>query len=170
LAAALAAALAALVVAARAGAAGAGARVTVHKTALGSVLATAQGRTLYMFAVDKHGKSACYGACAKFWPPLLTSARPVAGAGVKSALLGTTVRKDGTRQVTYAGRPLYRFAEDMRSGQAKGEGVNAAGGLWWAVSPTGALVKKAQAAAPAQTTTTGTTTSGGYGSGYGRGY
>lgn len=157
---ALATVLAALVVAAQAVAAG-GAQVKLGKTSLGSVLVDAKGRTLYMFTADKHGKSACYGQCATYWPPLLAGSAAVRGSGVEASLLGTTKRRDGKLQVTYHGRPLYRFASDVKAGQTNGEGINHFGGLWWAVSRSGAEVKKA--AAPASTTTT--SSGGGYGSG-----
>ena len=160
---ALAAALAALVVATQAAAAG-GVQVKLGKTSLGSVLVDAKGRTLYLFTADKNGKSACYGQCAKFWPPLLAGSAAVRGSGVEASLLGTTKRRDGTLQVTYHGWPLYRFAPDVKAGQTAGEGINHFGGLWWAVSRSGAEVKKA--APPASTTTT-TSSGGGYGNGYG---
>jgi predicted lipoprotein with Yx(FWY)xxD motif len=150
--------LAALVVAVSASAAGSGVRVDVRKTALGRVLVTAQGRTLYLFAPDKHGKSTCYGSCATYWPPLLTSAKPSAGAGVTASMLGTTKRSDGKLQVTYDHHPLYRYAADAKAGQTSGEGVNASGGLWWAVSPAGAAVHKSSSSS-----------SGGGGGGHGGG-
>jgi predicted lipoprotein with Yx(FWY)xxD motif len=117
------------------------AKVGVAKTPIGTVLVTGQGRTLYMFAADKHGQSACYSQCAHYWPPLLTSGKPVAGQGAKAALLGTIRRKNGELQVTYSGHPLYRYISDTSAGQAGGQGLNLSGGLWWAVSPSGALDK-----------------------------
>jgi predicted lipoprotein with Yx(FWY)xxD motif len=132
----------AMFAAAHASAAGTGTKVGVAKTAIGTVLATGQGRTLYMFAADKNGKSACYGQCAHYWPPLLTSGKPTAGTGAKASLLGTTRRKDGKLQVTYSGHPLYRYVSDTKAGQANGQGLNLSGGLWWALSPSGALDKK----------------------------
>jgi predicted lipoprotein with Yx(FWY)xxD motif len=165
-AAALVGAIAATVVATHAQAATSKAQVKTATSPLGKILVDARGRTLYMFAVDKGGKSACYGECAKFWPPLLTSAMHPVGANVKPALLGTTVRKDGKLQVTYNHRPLYLFLKDTRAGQMNGQGLNASGGLWWVMSPTGAVVKKTVSTSPAPppaTTTTGTTTGGGGG-------
>src|ERR1051325_9060934 len=131
-------------------------RVNVRTTSLGKILVTTQGRTLFLFAPDKRGKSVCYGSCATYWPPLLVSGRPTAGAGVKSSLLGTTVRKDGKHQVTYNGHPLYTYVGDATAGKTKGQGLNLSGGLWWVVSPAGTAVK--------------TTTSGGGGGGYGGSY
>ena len=56
-----------------------GALVALRKTALGKVLVDARGHTLYLFKKDKRGRSACYGACATYWPPLLSPAKPRAG-------------------------------------------------------------------------------------------
>ena len=62
--------------------------VTLHTTKVGKVLATRAGMTLYLFRVDKSGKSACYGQCATYWPPLLKKGALTAGTGVKAKLLG----------------------------------------------------------------------------------
>jgi predicted lipoprotein with Yx(FWY)xxD motif len=135
---------------------GAKGTVDLHKTSLGKVLATKSGMTLYLFMADrKRGKSACYGQCATYWPPLLSAHKPTVGAGLKAKLLGTIKRKNGTRQVTYAGHPLYRFKLDKKAGQVAGEGQDFFGGLWWGVSAAGKAVKHAS---PAGTTTGATTT------------
>ncbi|HEV2590873.1 MAG TPA: hypothetical protein VGU02_03170 [Gaiellaceae bacterium] len=145
------------------------ATVQIKATSLGKVLVNANGHTLYLFMHDKSGKSSCTGQCAKFWPPLTVTAKPVAGAGVKASMLGWTKRSDGKMQVTYNHHPLYLFAEDKRGGEVTGEGIDHFGGLWWAVSARGAAVKKTSA--PATTTTddstTSTTTTSGGGGGYG---
>jgi predicted lipoprotein with Yx(FWY)xxD motif len=117
--------------------ASAGAVVKTHKTSLGVILVDTRGRTLYMFTKDKRNKSSCSGQCATFWPPLTTRGKPVAGPGAKASLLGTTKRSDGHMQVTYEGHPLYRFAQDAKAGQTNGEGLNAFGAKWYAVSPSG---------------------------------
>jgi predicted lipoprotein with Yx(FWY)xxD motif len=157
-----------LVFALLAGAALAAARVTVsvRSTPLGRVLAAANGHTLYVYKADTGKTSNCYGVCASFWPPLLATGAPIAGAGVQRGLLGTTKRKDGRLQITYAGRPLYVFSHDTKAGQTNGEDFQHS---WWAVSPTGARVKpKASPGAtytpaPAPTTTQTITTDPGYG-------
>ena len=138
----LAGAVAALLSVSVASATGTGAKVDVAKTSIGKIIVTAQGHTLYMFAADKHGKSACYGQCAHYWPPLLTSGTPRAGTGAQASLLGTTKRTDGKLQVTYNGHPLYRYISDTKPGQTSGQGLNLSGGLWWALTPAGALDKK----------------------------
>jgi predicted lipoprotein with Yx(FWY)xxD motif len=109
-------------------------------TKLGNTLVTASGRTLYLFAKDKNGKSSCTGQCASFWPPLLTSGKPRAGAGIKASLLGTTKRSNGQLQVTYNHHPLYTFVKDKAKGQTNGEGVDAYGAHWYAVSPAGSKI------------------------------
>jgi predicted lipoprotein with Yx(FWY)xxD motif len=104
---------------------------------LGRILVDRHGRTLYLFAKDKHGKSACSGLCAGYWPALTTKGKPKAISGVRKALLGTTRRSDGRMQVTYRGHPLYRFSGDTGAGQTSGEGLTDFGGGWWVVSPAG---------------------------------
>lgn len=131
-------------------------RVTLHKTKLGKVLATSSGRTLYLFLADKHGKSACYGQCATFWPPLMKKGKVSAAAGVKANLLGTTKRKNGKRQVTYKGHPLYLYKLDKSSGQVSGQGQDFFGGKWYVVSGAGQAIKAAPPAGGG--TTTGSTT------------
>ena len=132
--------------------------VELGKTPLGRVLIDVRGRSLYLFEKDKHGKSACYGACAAYWPPLLSTAKPRPGKGVRASLLGLTRRSDGKRQVTYAGHPLYTFVGDTRATQTTGEGLTDFGGAWDVVSATGRAVEP---------TTSG---SGGTGNGYGGSY
>jgi len=118
----------------------AGTVVSTAKTSLGRILVNSRGRTLYLFAKDTNGKSHCTGMCATFWPPLITSGNPRAGADTRASLLGTTRRADGRRQVTYNHHPLYTFVKDKREGQTNGEGLNAFGANWYAVSPAGARV------------------------------
>ena len=132
-------------------------RVTLHKTKIGNVLATSSGRTLYLFMKDKNGKSACYGQCATYWPPLMKKGALRAGAGVKASLLGTTKRKNGKAQVTYKGHPLYLFKLDHAAGQIAGQRQNFFGGKWYAVSASGAANTKAPPAGGGTSTSTTTT-------------
>ena len=103
------------------------------------MLVGANGRTLYLFTADKSAKSACYGQCATYLPPLIAG-KPTAGAGLKTSKLGTTRRKDGKLQLTYSGHPLYYFAVDKKAGDIKGQGYVHFGGTWWTVSAAGAKV------------------------------
>jgi predicted lipoprotein with Yx(FWY)xxD motif len=112
---------------------------------VGTVLVDGKGFTLYLFVPDDHSShSRCTGICAAAWPPLTLPqgvASALAGHGVRSSLLGTTLRSDGTRQVTYDGWPLYRYAIDAAPGQDAGQGLNNLGGLWYVVSPRGVPVR-----------------------------
>ena len=119
-----------------------GTAINVGTTGLGQVLVDSNGQTVYLFLADQGTASACNSAsCVQYWPPVLTSAAPVAGAGVNGSLLGTTARADGTTQVTYGGHPLYRFISDKKAGDATGQGVTAFGAPWYVVSPSGALIR-----------------------------
>jgi predicted lipoprotein with Yx(FWY)xxD motif len=117
--------------------AGSGAVVKVGPSSLGRVLVDAHGKTLYMWAHDMSSKSTCYGDCAQYWPPFVTSSKPVALAGANAGLLGTSKRTDGRTQVTYAGHPLYSFVQDAKPGDVKGEGLTGFGGRWDPVSVAG---------------------------------
>jgi predicted lipoprotein with Yx(FWY)xxD motif len=110
----------------------------------GSVLVGPTGRTLYRYTLDSKHVNKCSGnpGCNPYWPPLLVpaGAKPSAGAGVSAALLGTLKIPHGKVQVTYAGYPLYYFAQDKKAGQANGEGFD---NQWYVVNAKAALVKKA---------------------------
>jgi predicted lipoprotein with Yx(FWY)xxD motif len=124
----------------------------------GTVLATAQGFTLYWFAPDSSSKSVCNGQCAVFWPPLL--GKPTAASGVNlTGKWGTITRADGKTQATYDGHPLYLYKADTAAGMDAGNGVNASGGLWWAMTPAG---NKLTAVSSGSSSTSGSG-SGGYG-------
>jgi predicted lipoprotein with Yx(FWY)xxD motif len=111
--------------------------VSAAQTNLGKVIVDSKGFTLYLFKKDKGTTSSCYGPCAEFWPPLTTEGKPQSGEGAMAAKLGTTQRKDGTEQVTYAGHPLYTYEEDKKPGDTKGNDLNIFGGQWYAVFPSG---------------------------------
>ena len=122
--------------------------VRVVNSHLGKILVNSPGHTLYMFKKDKGTKSSCNGACAKAWPPLRTSRKPVVGSGASASKAGTTKRSDGTRQVTYNGHPLYTFVKDTKAGQTNGEGLTAFGGSWSALSPAGSRASSNHKAKP----------------------
>ena len=113
------------------------AAVTTARTGLGRVVADGNGRTLYLFEKDTATRSACSGTCAVYWPPLLTGGGAVVAKGVQRSLLGTIRRPDGTRQVSYAGHPLYLFSGDTGRGQTNGEGLHDFGAGWYALTPSG---------------------------------
>jgi predicted lipoprotein with Yx(FWY)xxD motif len=138
-------AVAAIVTAFATAAGSSGTVVKLGTTNLGRVVVDVHGKTLYIWAHDKTSKSTCNGDCAEYWPPLLTRGKPIATGGANAALLGTTRRKDGRLQVTYAGHPLYYFVQDSKAGQTKGEGLTGFGGRWDPVSAVGTAVRKKSA-------------------------
>ena len=117
------------------------ARVSAANSSLGKIIVDGRGRTLYLFEKDQRGRSACFGSCATYWPPLLTRGKPIAGRGLKQSLLGMTRRGNGARQVTYAGHPLYRYVLDTKSGQTNGEGLQDFGGGWDVLSAAGKKIE-----------------------------
>lgn len=135
--------------------AGSGVKVAVANTALGRVLVDGRGRTLYLFEKDAHGRSACSGSCAGFWPPLIASGKPLATAGAKTSLLGTSRRADGRLQVTYNHHPLYTFVKDTRKGQANGEGLDVFGAEWYTVSAAGGKVEKSDTTSSSSSSSNG---------------
>jgi predicted lipoprotein with Yx(FWY)xxD motif len=117
-------------------------KVAFNKKLKKSILVDSRGFTLYVYAGDVHGKSACYTYCSKGWPPLRTKGAPHAGQGVKQSLLGVAKRTDGGVQVTYNRHPLYTdvgsrdlgLAGDKKPGDVNGQNFGAS---WFAVSPQG---------------------------------
>jgi predicted lipoprotein with Yx(FWY)xxD motif len=99
-----------------------------------TVLTDAKGLTLYWFAPDTATRSACYGTCAAYWPPVTGPAS--AGPGVTGTLY-TISRSDGSLQAAYDGHPLYTYIGDTAPGQANGNGINLNGGLWHEVTASG---------------------------------
>lgn len=97
----------------------------------GMVLTDSTGKALYTRDGDPAGSSACTGACAGIWPPLILAAGQTspgaAPAGVMGALT-TAPRPDGSgTQVFLGGKALYTYAQDTGPGVVKGDGV---GGIW----------------------------------------
>ena len=115
--------------------------LTAKSSSYGRVLFDGRGLVLYAFTRDKNGRSACYGACAKAWPVYYAKATLRAGTGIKRSLIGATKRRDGRRQITYAGRPLYYYVGDTRAGQILCQNVVEFGGTWLIVRPSGKLVR-----------------------------
>jgi predicted lipoprotein with Yx(FWY)xxD motif len=138
-------------------ASGQAATVGISNTGIGQILVNSQGRTLYLFKADQGTKSACTGACAGAWPPLLVTGNATPGKGINAALVGTATRPEGTTQLTYNGHPLYLFAQDQKAGETNGQGVSAFGAAWFALNSAGNQVS----AQPSSSST---------GGGGGRGY
>lgn len=120
------------------------------------VVTNSAGLTVYWFVPDTSTTSKCTGSCATYWPPVKGPA--TAGSGV-TGTLATITRSDGTVQATYDGHPLYTYAGDTAPGQAKGNGLNASGGLWYEMTVSGATPAAGAGASPSATTSS----KGGYG-------
>ena len=130
--------------------------VNTANNGLGKILVNSKGRTLYLFQGDTGTKSACSGACAAAWPPLVAKGKPTAGSGVKASLIGTSKRSDGTKQVTYNGHPLYLFKGDTAAGQTSGQGSSAFGALWYVLSPAGRQITAAPSSSSGGSSSTST--------------
>jgi predicted lipoprotein with Yx(FWY)xxD motif len=108
----------------------------------GTHLTADDGKSVYLWLGDHGSTSACSGACAKAWPPVLTDGAPKAAGSAEASQLGTVKRADGGSQVTYAGHPLYYFAGDSGPGDTAGEGSNGFGAKWWLVAPDGTAISE----------------------------
>ncbi len=109
------------------------AMLKTETSSLGTVLANSQGLTLYWFAADHGTTSACSGACAAAWPPVIGTPQAMSGVTL-TGTLGTITRSDGTMQATWNGHPLYTFKADTAPGQVNGNKVNGFGAMWYAVT------------------------------------
>lgn len=108
--------------------------VSLRQTNLGNILVGAEGRTLYLFTSDKDANSTCYEHCAKYWPPLTTSGKPLGDDGIDATKLGVSARTDGTTMVTFNGHPLYYFIKDSNAGDVVGQGYNS---VWYVLDANG---------------------------------
>lgn len=118
-------------------------KLQLRKTKVGTILVNGRGFTVYAFTKDSRNRDACVAIreCASIWPPLTSSGKALAGAGVKSSLIGTITIKGGAKQVTYAGHPLYTYTGDSGPGQTSYVNFSAFGGRWPAVNASGGQVK-----------------------------
>ena len=116
-----------------------GTRIKAVDSQFGMILGDGRGQAVYVFDKEQSRTSECYGDCARAWPPVLAKGRPVAGRGARKRLLGTTRRRNGRRQVTYDGRPLYYYVDDA-PGRVLCHNVLEFGGLWLVVRPDGSPV------------------------------
>jgi len=118
-----------------------GKAIKVANSRYGRMLFDGKDRAIYLFTKEKGSRSRCYGRCAVAWPPVFTSGRPRARAGVDRKLLGTTRRRDGRRQVTYNGHPLYYYVTDTKPGQITCQDITEVGGTWLVVAPSGNAIR-----------------------------
>ncbi len=86
-----------------------------QRTLLGYVLADQKNLTLYTSEKDKPGVSNCDLKCSRTWIPVVAPnlAHPVAD-------WTTVLRKDGTKQWAYKGKPVYRYAGDANVADTHG--------------------------------------------------
>jgi predicted lipoprotein with Yx(FWY)xxD motif len=116
-----------------------GIRIKAVDSQFGTIVGDGRGQAVYLFDREDSKQSECYGDCARAWPPVLTKGRPIAGKGVRKRLLGTTRRRNGKRQVTYDGRPVYYYVDDA-PGRVLCHNVLEFGGLWLVLRPDGTPV------------------------------
>lgn len=114
----------------------AGTTIVARGSEFGTMLWGPRRQAIYIFERDGRNRSRCYGECAEAWPPVYTNGKPRAGRGVKASLLGTTRRRGGRMQVTYAGKPLYYYANEG-PGEVECQNVFLNGGRWWVIGPNG---------------------------------
>jgi predicted lipoprotein with Yx(FWY)xxD motif len=120
---------------------GSGELIATKHSKFGTILAAGPKKlTVYLFEADKGGKSACSGACASAWPPVTSAGAAKVGGAADAADVGTTMRSDGTEQVTYKGHPLYYFEKDKDDGDAYGQGSKDFGAGWYVMKPSGAKI------------------------------
>jgi predicted lipoprotein with Yx(FWY)xxD motif len=131
--------------------------IGTHSTSKGTVLVNAQGKTLYWFALDTPTASHCTGSCATYWPPVIGKPAGAAGTTLPKAF-GTITRSNGQVQATYDGHPLYTYSGDTAAGQVNGNGLSLSGGLWWAMTPSGAKLGVSPTPSPSTSSSGG----GGY--------
>ncbi|HSE72551.1 MAG TPA: hypothetical protein VLA97_17415 [Nocardioidaceae bacterium] len=113
-----------------------GTRIVTGASDFGTMLFDGTRQAIYLFDKETTSRPACYGACAEAWPPVLTDGEPRVGGETDASLLATTRRRDGSRQVTYAGHPLYYYAHEGRN-QVLCHDVEEYGGVWLVVTPSG---------------------------------
>jgi predicted lipoprotein with Yx(FWY)xxD motif/mono/diheme cytochrome c family protein len=104
---------------------------------IGPHLVDFRGHTLYVFTEDEPHTSTCVGACAEQWPPLVFDGLVPSSSGVPVVQVGSITRADGSTQATFAGMPLYTFANDETEGTFEGTGLS---GSWFPIGPDGTLV------------------------------
>ena len=106
-----------------------GTKLVLGDSQFGRILFDSKRQAIYMFDKETTKKPRCYGECAAAWPPVYAKGTPRVGAGLKKDLLGTVKRRDGRRQVTYGGHPLYYYAHED-PGVVLCHDVEEYGGLW----------------------------------------
>lgn len=119
------------------------AKLQLRKTSVGTILVNAKGFTLYAFTRDGRNEDNCVkiSGCLGAWPVVSTTGKAIAGPGVRASLIGTITLKGGSRQVTYAGHPLYTYVGDSGPGSTFYVNFLQFRGRWPAVNAAGGEVK-----------------------------
>jgi predicted lipoprotein with Yx(FWY)xxD motif len=119
------------------------AKLQLRRTHVGTILVNAKGFTLYAFTKDGRNTDNCakIAGCLGAWPVVSTSGKAIAGAGVRASLIGTITLKGGTKQVTYAGHPIYTYIGDSGPGSTFYVNILQFGGRWPAVNAAGGEVR-----------------------------
>lgn len=115
------------------------------KTVLGTLMMTGAGWfafPVYSYSKDGSSSSACTGACAIAWPPLLSTGTPSLMSGLSASKVSKLTRTDGTTQLVYEGKPLYLYSlEGIKilptgfTATGNGSGKTMAGGTFHLVTP-----------------------------------
>jgi len=103
----------------------------------GRIVVDVSGRTLYLFDIERDRQPRCYDACALNWPPLLAAGASTSDPRLEQALIATAERKNGSRQLTYNGHPLYYYVGDRSPGEIKCQAVIEFGGGWYVLDVKG---------------------------------
>jgi predicted lipoprotein with Yx(FWY)xxD motif len=114
-----------------------GRQLATSNTRYGRILVDDSGRTLYLFDIEPDGVPKCYDACAVNWPPFLAPTASTSDPNLSQALIATSHRNGGSRQVTYNGHPLYYYSGDGSAGDIKCQAVTEFGGGWYVVDVKG---------------------------------
>ena len=113
-----------------------GTKIVLGDSQFGKILFDSKRQAIYLFDKETTKRARCYGECAEAWPPVYAKGTPRLGPGLKESLLGTTKRRDGRRQITYGGHPLYYYAHEG-PGQVFCHDIFEYGGLWLVVKRNG---------------------------------
>jgi predicted lipoprotein with Yx(FWY)xxD motif len=116
-------------------------KLRLIKTRFGRILADGDRYALYLFTRDAGEGSKCDGACARAWPPLKTRHQPRVDNELDDDLIGTTRRRSGNKQITYAGHPLYYYVGDRDPKDVLCQDVEEFGGHWYVVARDGAPIR-----------------------------
>ena len=108
----------------------------------GDIIVDGGGRALYLFDIEREPVARCYDACASAWPPMRAASSTLVADELDQSLFATTLRRDGSQQVTYNRHPLYYYVGDRAPGEIKCQAVFEYGGGWYVVDPRGTRITR----------------------------